>query len=418
MFALVDCNNFYASCERVFRPDLEGKAVVVLSNNDGCVIARSNEAKALGIPMGAPAYQYKSTFEAQDIAVFSTNFSLYGDMSSRVMEILGQYTPNMEIYSIDEAFLQFNGYDYFDLQEIGKKMHCQVRQWTGIPISIGFAPTKALAKVANHIAKKFPKETGGIYSIDSEEKRIKALKWLKIGDVWGIGRRHRKRMEAINIKTAYDFTQLAENWVRKNMSIIGWRLQQELLGKSMLKLEEVQTQKSIACTRTFEKNYTDFDLIRERIVSFTTTCSRKLREQKTSCQAIHIFLYTNYHREDQAQYRGHTTIKLPFPTNSSLELVKFATEALLQIYKEGYEYKRAGVVMLDIQADKGLQMQLFDNRNPKHIPLMKTIDQINRKMGEQKLRLGIQDSERWKMKQERRSPRYTTEWEEIMVVKT
>jgi DNA polymerase V len=216
MFALIDCNNFYASCERVFRPDLIGKPVVVLSNNDGCVIARSNEAKAIGIPMGAPAFESEKLFKQHNVNVFSANFALYGDMSQRVMTILRDYSPEMEIYSIDEAFLKLTGFDKFDLQDYGNQIRYRVTKWTGIPISIGIAPTKALAKAANRIAKKYQEQTGNVHLINTEEKRIKALKWLPVEDVWGIGRQHTKRLKAKNINTAFDFTQLTDNWVREN----------------------------------------------------------------------------------------------------------------------------------------------------------------------------------------------------------
>jgi len=259
MFALVDCNNFYASCERVFRPDLIGKPIVVLSNNDGCIIARSNEAKALKIPMGAPAYQYEKIFTENNVQVFSANFVLYGDMSSRVMNILSSYSPDIEIYSIDEAFLKLNGFEKFNLQTYGQKIQRRVTKWTGIPVSVGIAPTKALAKVANRIAKKYPEKTKSVYLIDSEEKRIKSLKWLKIEDVWGIGRQHAKKLNAIKVNTAYDFTQLDDSWVRKNMAIVGLRLKQDLQGIPVLDLEELQAKKNIAVTRSFEKNYTELE---------------------------------------------------------------------------------------------------------------------------------------------------------------
>ena len=234
MFALVDCNNFYASCERVFRPDLNGKPVVVLSNNDGCVIARSNEAKSLKIPMGAPAFEFKEVFEKNNVQVFSSNYALYGDMSFRVMTILSKFSPEVEIYSIDEAFLQFDGFDLFSLQEIGLKIRKAVYKSTGIPVSVGFAETKALAKVANKIAKKFTDRTGGVYIINTDEKRVKALKWTKVEDVWGIGRQHTKRLEYYGVKSAFDFVLMADGWVRKNMAVVGLRLKRELEGKRTL----------------------------------------------------------------------------------------------------------------------------------------------------------------------------------------
>ena len=293
MFALVDCNNFYASCERVFRPNLNGKPVVVLSNNDGCVIARSNEAKTFGIPMGAPAFKFKEVFEKQNIHVFSSNYALYGDMSNRVMNLLSAYSPDIEIYSIDEAFLQFKGFDNFDLQSYCENIKKTVDKGTGIPISIGVAPTKALSKVANRVAKKFPDRTGGVYIIDSEEKKIKALKWLAIGDVWGIGRQHTKRLQFLNIKTGFDFINLPDAMVRKQMSVVGLRLKHELEGKQTLKLDKVKTKKAIATTRSFDKMYSDYETIRERISTFAVSCAEKLRKQKSSCNLIMVFIHTN-----------------------------------------------------------------------------------------------------------------------------
>ena len=272
MFALVDCNNFYASCERVFRPDLIGKPIVVLSNNDGCVIARSNEAKAVGIPMGAPAFEYEKVFNTYGVKVFSANFALYGDMSQRVMDILSDYSPDIEIYSIDEAFLKLEGFERYNLDGYSREMRKRVTKWTGIPVSVGIAPTKALAKLANRIAKKFPKETNGVYCIDSEEKRIKALKWLKVEDVWGIGKQHSKRLNAINVHTAFDFTQLDDSWVKKYMAVVGIRLKQELSGTSTLDLEITQPKKSIATTRSFDTNYTEYEQLHERVATFAVAC--------------------------------------------------------------------------------------------------------------------------------------------------
>ena len=289
MFALIDCNNFYVSCERVFSPKLDKKPVVVLSNNDGCAISRSNEAKALGIPMGAPAFKYEKIFRKNNVQVFSSNFPLYGDMSSRVMSILSKFSPNIEIYSIDEAFLKFDGFENYDLQSYCEEIKKTVEKWTGIPISVGIAPTKALAKVSNRIAKKFPNQTKGVYLINSEEKRIKALKWLKIQDVWGIGFRHTERLKNIKINTAYNFINLQDNWVRKNMSVVGVRLKKELEGNSVLDLEEVRSpKKAIATTRSFKGTITDYEKIKERISTFAVCCAEKLRTQNSNCNSIYV----------------------------------------------------------------------------------------------------------------------------------
>ena len=417
MFALVDCNNFYASCERVFRPELRGKPIVVLSNNDGCVIARSNEAKKFGIPMGAAAYQYEETFADNNIFVFSSNYALYGDMSARVMDILATLAPEIEVYSIDEAFLKFEGCDYINLQEYGKMMVKTVTKSTGIPISVGIANTKALAKVANKVAKKFPDKTGSSYLIDSDEKRIKALKWLPIEDVWGIGRRHAKRLMALGIKNAYEFTQLPDQWVRKNMSVVGLRLKHELEGKPRLDMETAKAKQNIATTRSFDTNYTGFDQLRERITTFSVTCAEKLRRQKSSCNALLIFLHTNGFRSDLPQYSRNIVMKLPFPTNSSIEIAKFAVEGLSLIFKQGYQYKKAGVIVMDITPEETNQISMFENTNPKHKLLMDVMDRLNSAIGQKKVKLASQALDRtWKMKQERLSPRYTTRLSEIITI--
>jgi DNA polymerase V len=419
MYALVDCNNFYASCERVFNPDLCHKPVVVLSNNDGCVIARSNEAKAVGVPMGAPAFKYRQLFEANGVHVFSSNFALYGDLSHRVMTILGGFCPVMEIYSIDECFLDFSGFELHDLNKIGLEMKNKVLKWTGIPISVGFAPTKALAKAANRIAKKFPERTNGVYAINTDEQRTKALKWLKIEDVWGIGRQHTKRLQAMQVFTAYQFTELSDHWVRSNLSVVGLRLKHDLQGIPTLQMEDVKDKKNIATTRTFDSNYTKLEQIKERVAGFAVACAAKLRAQHSCCNSIMVFIHTNGYRTDQEQYSRNIVIKLPFATNSSIELAKFAIQALERIFKPGYAYKKAGVIVMDFSPENNQQLNIFENRNPKHIKLMAAIDKINISYGQQKIRLAAQDTGRvWKMKQERLSPRYTTNLNEIITVNT
>lgn len=417
MFALIDCNNFYASCERVFRPDLNGKPIVVLSNNDGCVIARSNEAKALGIPMGAPAYQFENTFIDNQIHVFSSNFVLYGDMSQRVMTILSSFAPEMEIYSIDEAFLKYDGCDYIDFNTHGLSIRKTIFKSTGIPVSVGFAYTKALSKVANKIAKKYTERTGGVYIIDNDDKRIKALKWLPIEDVWGIGRRHAKRLKALNIHTAFDFTQQTDKWISKNMSVLELRLKYELEGKPTLGLEVHKAKQSIATTRSFDRNYIELEQLNERVITFAVTCAEKLREQKTYCNSMMVFIHTNGHRLDLQQYSKNIVVKLPYSTNSSIELARFATQALQQIFKQGYQYKKAGVVVMDITPESTTQISLFENTNPKHKALMAIVDKVNLSIGQQKIKLGSQALDRtWKMRQERLSPRYTTRLDEIITI--
>ncbi len=419
MFALIDCNNFYVSCERVFNPKLNKKPVVVLSNNDGCAISRSNEAKALGIPMGAPAFKYKNIFKENDVQVFSSNFPLYGDMSSRVMSILSKFSPNIEIYSIDEAFLKFEGFEKFDLENYCQEIKDMVLKWTGIPISIGIAPTKALAKVSNRIAKKFPNQTKGVYFINSEEKRTKALKWLKIQDVWGIGFKHGKRLRNIKINTAYDFTNLEDNWVRKHMSVVGVRLKKELEGKSVLDLEEVRSpKKAIATTRSFEDTINDYEKIKERISTFAICCAEKLRAQNSNCNSVYVFIRSNKFQKNKIQYRNGILITMPFSTNSNIIISKYAVEGLKKIFKKGIDYKKTGTIVMGLDSSENHQLNLFENEDPKHKYLMKTIDFIQKKEGQSKIKLASQDlKERWKMKQEKLSPNYTCKLNDIIKVK-
>jgi len=419
MFALVDCNNFYASCERVFNPKLNKKPIVILSNNDGCVISRSNEAKSLGIPMGAPAFKYDSVFKKNKVHVFSSNFPLYGDMSNRVMTILAKYTPNIEIYSIDEAFLEFKGFENYDLEQYGKEIRKIILKWTGIPVSIGFAPTKALAKVANRISKKFDKKTNGVYAINSNTKREKALKWLKIEDVWGIGFKHAERLKKYKINRAYNFTILPDDWVRKQMSVVGLRLKKELEGESVLSLEESRSpKKAIATTRSFEKNLTSFEKLKERISTFSILCSEKLRHQKSNCNSIYVFLKSNRHQKNKLQYRNGIVMTLPYESSSSITISKYAVEGLKKIYRKDIEYKKAGVIVMGLIPNNKIQLNIFEKENPKHQILMKTLDFISKKEGPSKIKLASQDLKRiWKMKQTRLSSRYTTELNEIISLK-
>lgn len=416
MYALVDCNNFFASCERVFNPALNNRPVVILSNNDGCVIARSNEAKALGIPMCAPAFKYEHFFEANRVHVFSANFPLYGDMSHRIMNILSEYSEEQEIYSIDECFLNLSSVQE-ELNEYGLNMRQRVLQWTGVPVSVGIAPTKSLAKLANRIAKKFVERTKGTYVIDTEEKRVKALKWLPVEDVWGIGRRSVIKLKAAGVHTAYDFTQLSREWVLGNMTIVGARLQDDLKGTSSIPFETQEKKQSISITRTFEIEYHSLAELTERVTTFAMIASESLRKQQSLCQSVMVFIETSRFREFEDQYSNSIVVKLPFATCSSVEIMQFVLQGLKTIYKSGYQYKRAGVVLLDFVEDKNYQKSLFFNSDPKHTPLMSAIDKLNSKFGTQKIRLASQDVKTWKMKQERLSRHFTTDLDDIIEVK-
>ncbi|MGZ2368837.1 Y-family DNA polymerase [Ancylomarina sp. YFZ004] len=418
MYALVDCNNFYASCERVFNPSLNGKPIVVLSNNDGCVVARSQEAKDLDIPMGAPAFKFKDLFEKKGVHVFSSNYALYGDMSSRVMSILSSYAADVEIYSIDESFLDLHGYDYLDLEEYATEIKNKIFQWTGIAVCVGIAPTKALAKLANRVAKKYNERTRGVYLIDSDEKRDKALKWCQVEDVWGIGRQNSKKLRSYDVKTAYEFTQKPDYWVRKEMSVVGLRLKHDLMGIPSILMEEVKPKKSISTTRTFEGTSSDFQYVRERVSTFAASCAEKLRKQKSSCSAIMVYIHTSPFQKDKPQYHKSITIKMPYSTNSTIDLVEHAQTALKQIYIKGYDYKKAGVIVLDFVNETEKQLSFFTSENPKHTALFKTMDQLNRKYKNGKVKLACQDLGRtWKMKQERLSPSYTTKLSDIIKIK-
>jgi len=418
MYALVDCNNFYASCERVFNPKLRNKPVVILSNNDGCVISRSDEVKAMkDLPMAAPAFKWEPFFKERNITVLSSNYPLYGDMSSRVMKILEQFTPDIEVYSIDEAFLQFKGMEHYDFNDYALQIRQRILKWTGLPVCVGIAPTKALSKVANKIARKFPKETKGIYVIDSEESRLKALKWTKIESVWGIGYGLQKRLKAKGCKTAYDFTQLPDEWVRKTMSITAWKLKKDLEGIAKIKLDQPVNKRAIATTRSFEYTYSDIGNIKERISTFATSCAEKLRKQSSSCHMILVVLSSNRHKKNTEQHRAKVMVSLPYPTDSSLVISNEAVKAVETIFKSGIKYKRAGVIVMGLVPTHNHQLDFFNNEDPKHKPLMSAIDGLNKKYKDYKIKLGNQDLKRtWKMKQERLSPKYTTNINDIIKV--
>ena len=419
MFALVDCNNFYASCERVFNPNLQGKPVAILSNNDGCVISMSDEAKKLQLPFGAPIFKWEQFCKANNIAVLSSNYPLYGDMSARVMSILSDFSPDVEVYSIDESFLELKGFENYNFTEYATIMRSRILKWTGIPTCVGIAPTKALTKVANKIARSNIKKSKGICIIDSDEKRIKALKWTKIGNVWGIGSRLKKRLQEKGCETAYDFTQLSSDWVLKNFSIVEWRLQKDLQGISKIPLGEVSSKKMISTTRSFEYTYTDIDHIKERVSTFATSCAQKLRVQKSSCHMLIVQLSSDRHQKNLEQYRGSRTVVFSYPTDSTLTISSAAIEAVKTLFKSGTKYKRAGVIVTGLVPNDNFQLNLFSSENPKHKPLMTAIDKLNSKFKSDKIKLGNQDLKRtWKMRQERLSPKFTTNIDQIITVNT
>ena len=419
MYALVDCNNFYVSCERVFQPQYNGKPVVVLSNNDGCIISRSYEAKEIGIPMGAPEFKVRDAIKQHNIKVFSSNYALYGDLSQRVMKILEKFCPSVEVYSIDEAFLNFDGMNISDYHQYGLDVQKKLLKWLSIPTGIGFAPTKALAKLANRIAKKFPERTNGVYVIDTEDKRIKALKWTKIEDVWGIGYRLTKKMQSQQILTAYDFTlPHNEAFIKKEMGVVGLRLKYELEGKSVLSLEEPKTKKNIAITRSFEKDITSYSELKERVSTFASVCAEKLRKQNSCCYGVVLFLKKDKFKANGERYNFYKMAMLPFPSNTSFSISNLALKMLSELYKEGDSYKKAGVIVTEIIPANQRQFHLFDDENPKFQKIMEVIDKQHAKIGERKIRLGNQDLQRtWKMKQYHLSNKYTTNFKEILEIK-
>lgn len=416
MFALIDCNNFYASCELIFRPEIAHLPVVVLSNQDGCVIARNAVAKSLDIKMGDVYFQKQDYFKLYNVQVFSSNYTLYGDISHRIMTIISSYCKDIEVYSVDEAFIDLSG--QINPNQLMEELKLYIRQTTQVNVSIGIASTKVLAKAANKIAKTYPEQTKGIYNIDSEEKRLKCLKWLKISDVWGIGSQYARKLNREQIFKAIDYVNANNEYIKKHFSVVGLRLKYELEGKSVLKLEDVKAKKSIAVTRSFDKNLTDFSQLKERVSTFASICSEKLRKQKSSCSAILVFIHTNYFRKDLPRYSKSIIIPLSEPNSSVIEITKATHEGLKLIYKKGYAYKKAGVIALDLCDENVIQHNIFEeiNNRAKQNALCLTLDKLNGKYGD-KVRLASQDfGEKWKMKQNFASPNYTTKWNEILAV--
>ncbi len=419
MIALVDCNNFYASCERVFNPNLEGKPIVVLSNNDGCVIARSNEAKALGIPMGAPVFKYKKLIEAESVHVFSTNFALYGDMSHRVMSILREYSKDIEIYSIDEAFLELEGGSDHKLLKLIREMRYIIKKHTGIPVSIGLAESKTLAKVATHIAKKNPIHEG-CFILRDKDKIDRELSHLPIGEIWGVGRKTTQKLKMLGVKTAAQYRDLQEGFVLKEFTVVGLRTQRELKGKAAITFASSENPKKAICTaRSFGSMIRDYEYLEQAVATHCSTCAVKLRKQHSYASAMMVFVHTNSFRKDLPQYKRNIIVKFPV-TQNTLYLVKRAKEALRTIYKPGYQYKKAGVILMDLQQDTALQIDLFtqNKANESEQSLVAAMDLINDKYGRNTVKLadlGLKNKHM--LNQDKKSPNYTTNWDDIIEIK-
>ncbi|NIJ45974.1 DNA polymerase V [Wenyingzhuangia heitensis] len=414
MYGIVDCNSFYASCERAFKPSLIGKPIVVLSNNDGCVIARSKEAKRY-VKMGAVAFKHREDFKKYGIHVCSSNYALYGDMSSRVMNIIAKHVDEIEVYSIDEAFFRLKNVSVNEAELIGKQIRKEIIQQLGLPVSVGVAATKALSKLANNIVKTYPDKTNNVYVIGTDEQRVKALKWTPIYDVWGIGRRLSIQLQNMNITKAYGFTLLSDELVRHKFSVVGLRLKHDLEGKPTIGFEEIQDKHMIATTRSFPKVIDDLKEIEERVATFANSCAEKLRKQKSECLGAYVFLRSNRFGKEYVKLGGMT--HFGFATSSSITITKGVLQKLREIYKHGYSYKKAGVVLVSISPNTSHQVRLFGDENPKHQLLMHTMDILNEKLGKGKIKLANQDiTKTWKMRQEYLSPNYTTKISDIITV--
>ncbi len=414
MYALVDCNNFYVSCERIFNPRLEGVPVVVLSNNDGCIISRSNEAKALGLKMGEPVFKRKDLIEQHNVRVYSSNYALYGDISHRVMNTLRDFSPMVEIYSIDEAFLDLTGMNC-DFTSYGQTIKRTLQKNIGMPIGVGIASTKSLAKIANRIAKK----RSGVFAIESDNQRLWALANTPVEDIWGVGRRYAVLLKKHGVNTALDFTNLSTDWIRRHMTVQGHRLKEELQGKSCIALETVmQPKKQIATTRAFGKKLSDIEAIKESVSTHATSCAAKLRRQKSVARFVTIFIHTDPFSETQKYISRSITVTLPEASNSDIIIAKSALAGLKEIFIPNLLYKKAGVIVSEIGPANVIQQNLFETYNNEKLnTISKVTDFINVKYGKSTVKLAVQGSRReWKLKQEKLSPAYTTRWEDILEV--
>lgn len=420
MIALVDCNSFYASCEQVFRPDLKNKPVVVLSNNDGCIIAANKEAKALtDIPMFQPVFKIRKILDKYNVAYFSSNYTLYSDMSNRVMSTLKSFSPFVEEYSIDESFVDLSYYSLSDIETISVKIKNTIAKNTGIPVGVGVAETKALAKLANKFAKRIP-SNNNIYIVDSEEKRMHLLQQSKVKDVWGIGKKHSARLNLKNVDTALDFSNLPLAWVRKEMTVVGERLWRELNNEPCLQLtNKPDPKKGIGTAKSFGKKLTDYHLIAEACSYYVAEVADLLRQQNSAASKIEVFLNTNYHSEIDKQYHKNIIVSLDKPTNSTIILTKKALWGLRQIFKQGFRYKKVGVNLFGLVPDSEIQLDLFNEGSDlKDNTITATIDYLNSKYGKNKVRVASVGNreEEWALIKAHRSPRYTTQWKDILTI--
>ncbi len=415
-FALVDCNNFYASCERVFNPKLQNKPIVILSNNDGCVVARSNEAKAVGVTMGVPFFKISALIKQHDIQVLSSNYALYGDMSARVMRVIGEFAPDQEVYSIDESFLHLTGMR--DLAGVGTQIRTRVKQWLGLPVCVGIAPTKTLAKLCNATAKSYSKLDGVLdYNSLSDERKAKLLQTFEVGDVWGIGRKLTERLRLLGITTAYALRESDPEEMSRRFSVVMKRTITELRGTSCIDMENVdEARKQILSSRSFGRPVTELFELEEAVTMYTSRAAEKLRGDGTRANELTVYIRTNPYLADA--YSESATVRFPHPTDDSMMLVKHAVEALRSIYKEGLIYQKAGVTLSNLVSNDGQQLSLFQSQddNAKSKRMMQALDSTNQKYGRGALFLAGEGTKKaWQIKAEYKTPEYTTSWDELAI---
>ncbi len=420
VFALVDCNNFYASCEKLFRPDLKDTPVVVLSNNDGCVVARSREAKSLGIKMGVPVFQIKAEMQRHGILAFSSNYALYADLSSRVMRTLEEMAPRVEVYSIDEAFLDLTGIESaISLVEFGQQVRERIGHWIGISVCVGIAPTKTLAKLANHAAKKYP-ATQGVVDLTNPDRQRRLLALVPVDDVWGVGRRLSKRLNALGITTALDLANVSPRAIRDQFSVVLERTVRELNGESCIELEEIPpTKKQIVCSRSFGVKVTHFEFLREAICEYATRATEKLRKEQQQAKVMTVFIRTSPFKDNEPQYSNSASGELLIPSCDTRDFIELANHLLKRIWKDGFRYAKAGVMLSDFYDPGMFQPGLFDDVSTRSNSqqLMSVLDTINQSGAGKIFFAGQGTKKDWSMKREHLSPAYTTRWDQLPRVK-
>ncbi|MGY6476586.1 translesion error-prone DNA polymerase V subunit UmuC [Vibrio parahaemolyticus] len=420
VFALVDCNNFYASCEKLFRPDLKDTPVVVLSNNDGCVVARSREAKLLGIKMGVPVFQIKAEMQRHGILAFSSNYALYADLSSRVMRTLEEMAPRVEVYSIDEAFLDLTGIESaISLVEFGQQVRERIGHWIGITVCVGIAPTKTLAKLANHAAKKYP-ATQGVVDLTNPDRQRRLLALVPVDDVWGVGKRLSKRLNALGIITALDLANASPRAIRDQFSVVLERTVRELNGESCIELEEIPpTKKQIVCSRSFGAKVTHFELLREAVCEYATRATEKLRKEQQQAKVLTVFIRTSPFKDNEPQYSNSASGELLLPSCDTRDFIELANHLLKRIWKDGFRYAKAGVMLSDFYDPGMFQPGLFDDVSTRSNSqqLMSVLDTINQSGAGKVFFAGQGTKKDWSMKREHLSPAYTTRWDQLPRVK-